>query len=118
MVALLVAVRVVEALEVVQVDDRHRDDAARAGGRGQRARQGEVPGAAVGDAGQAVAVGECLELGGLVLHLPDERPHARQDEGEEQQRAGGHPGPVDVRGLAEPLGDEHAGGHRRGEPEQ
>ena len=60
-VAGLVAVRVVVALEVVEVEERDRGPASRGGGCVQRLRQLLVPGSPVGEAGEGIGERRSLE---------------------------------------------------------
>ena len=71
MVAGGVAVFVVDGLEVVEVDDRHRQLLVVAPGQGQQAGQGEVEVPAVEQAGECVAHGEFAQLPLQRLNLVD-----------------------------------------------
>jgi hypothetical protein len=90
-----VAVRVVEAFEVVDVEQGHVQRRSAAAGADHLADQVQVPGTAVGDPGQGVVVRPRRQLGRLVLDLRHQLRHAGDDQQEQHHRAEPKRDPVD-----------------------
>ena len=99
------AVRVVEAFEVVDVEQGHVQRRSAAAGAEHLADQVQVPGTPVGDAGQGIVVRQRRQLGRLVLDLRHQLRHAGDDQQEQHHPTGPERDPVD-RQAADALEQE------------
>jgi hypothetical protein len=108
-----VTVAVVEDLEVVQVEQRHRHRRAVAAGVFQGPGQLVVPGPTVRQAGQLVGAGQLPDLPALLLHLAHQLRHPGDDE-QEQRRAADHDRRAVGHRAAEQLEGQDGRGDQRG----